>query len=217
MPDNASASPPDPRERLRLRISREATRLFLSRGTAGTSGDRIAEKVGVSTRTIWRHFRNKESCAEPIALRGLDWELSALRGWPPGISLDAHLTAEAAHFTLDQHDSFLRDFSLSARLVHLTRHEPALRIAWLMACDHAEHELTVLLAHRAGLPAHTPHIRVNAAAGAAALRVLHESRSTDPALRAGRDTPSAHAPRTATVLARVICPRPPNSTARLRP
>ncbi|MFE3824857.1 TetR/AcrR family transcriptional regulator [Streptomyces sp. NPDC059092] len=217
MPNNASVRLPDPRERLRLRISRAATRLFLTGGTAATSGDRIAEETGVSTRTIWRHFRNKESCAEPIALRGLDWELSTLRSWPPGTPLDAHLSAQAARFVPDQHDHFLQDFSLSARLVHLTRHEPALRIAWLMACDHAERELTSVLADRTGLPAHTTHLRVNAAAGAAALRVLHELRSTDAALRAGRDTPSAHASRTAAVLARVICPCPPNSTARPRP
>ncbi|MEU0763669.1 TetR/AcrR family transcriptional regulator [Streptomyces microflavus] len=217
MPDNASVRHPDPRERLRLRISRAATLLFLTGGTPATSGDRIAKETGVSTRTIWRHFRNKESCAEPIALLGLDWELNTLRSWPPGTPLDAHIISAAAHFAPDQHDHFLQDFSLSARLVHLTRHEPVLRIAWLMACSHAERELTAVLADRAGLPAHTPHLRVNAAAGAAALRILHERRSADPALRAGRDTPSAHASCTAAVLAGVICPCPPDSTARPRP
>ncbi|WP_354609115.1 TetR/AcrR family transcriptional regulator, partial [Streptomyces panacea] len=97
MSGSASVRLPDPRERLRLRISRAATRLFLTGGTA-TSGDRIVEEAGVSTRTIWRHFRNKESCAEPIGLRGLDWELNTLHGWPPGTPLEDHLTAEAAHF-----------------------------------------------------------------------------------------------------------------------
>ncbi|OEV12241.1 TetR family transcriptional regulator, partial [Streptomyces nanshensis] len=53
------------RRRVRLEISREAARLFWKQGVDGTSGDQIAEAVGLSTRTIWRHFRSKESCAEP--------------------------------------------------------------------------------------------------------------------------------------------------------
>ncbi|SCG02442.1 transcriptional regulator, TetR family, partial [Streptomyces sp. MnatMP-M27] len=47
------------RHRLRLEISREAARLFWEHGVDGTSGDQIAEAVGLSTRTIWRHFRSK--------------------------------------------------------------------------------------------------------------------------------------------------------------
>lgn len=51
------------RHRLRLEVSREASRLFWEQGVDATSGDQIAEAVGLSTRTIWRHFRSKESAA----------------------------------------------------------------------------------------------------------------------------------------------------------
>ncbi|MBQ1162338.1 helix-turn-helix transcriptional regulator, partial [Streptomyces sp. A73] len=78
------------RHRLRLEISREASRLFWERGVAGTSGDRIAEAVGLSTRTVWRHFRSKESCAEPIVAQSVAWELAVLRSWPPHLSLEEH-------------------------------------------------------------------------------------------------------------------------------
>ncbi|MYU16484.1 TetR family transcriptional regulator, partial [Streptomyces sp. SID8361] len=47
------------RLRLRLEISREAARLFWEQGVAATSVDQIAATVGLSTRTIWRHFRSK--------------------------------------------------------------------------------------------------------------------------------------------------------------
>lgn len=39
------------RHRLRLEISREASRLFWEHGVAATSGDRIAEAAGLSTCT----------------------------------------------------------------------------------------------------------------------------------------------------------------------
>lgn len=56
-----------------------------------TTGDRIAEAVGLSTLTIWRHFRSKESCAEPIVTQGVEWGTSALRSWPRHLSLEDQL------------------------------------------------------------------------------------------------------------------------------
>ncbi|MFE9687071.1 helix-turn-helix domain-containing protein [Streptomyces sp. NPDC006285] len=45
------------RRRIRLEVSREATRLFWKQGVDATTGEQIAEAVGLSVRTIWRHFR----------------------------------------------------------------------------------------------------------------------------------------------------------------
>ncbi|MYV64182.1 TetR family transcriptional regulator, partial [Streptomyces sp. SID4931] len=83
------------RRRVRLEISREAARLFWAQGVDGTSGDQIAEAVGLSTRTIWRHFRSKESCAEPIIAQSVEWELATLRSWPLHRSLEEHFATEA--------------------------------------------------------------------------------------------------------------------------
>ena len=60
------------RERIRLEISREAARLFWEHGVAATSGEQIADAVGLSVRTIWRYFRNKESCAEPVVVQSVE-------------------------------------------------------------------------------------------------------------------------------------------------
>ncbi|RYE73640.1 MAG: TetR family transcriptional regulator, partial [Hyphomicrobiales bacterium] len=54
------------RENTRLELSRHAARLFLERGVADTTGDDIAAAAGVATRTLWRHFRSKESAVEPL-------------------------------------------------------------------------------------------------------------------------------------------------------
>jgi TetR/AcrR family transcriptional repressor of mexJK operon len=51
--------PPDPGKR--RAILRAATRLFLSRGFAGTSMDAVAREAGVSKLTVYGHFHDKES------------------------------------------------------------------------------------------------------------------------------------------------------------
>src|SRR5688500_16121626 len=56
----------------RLTVSRLACALFWERGVAGTSGDDIAAAAGLSTRTIWRYFRSKESCVEPVLAKTTD-------------------------------------------------------------------------------------------------------------------------------------------------
>jgi hypothetical protein len=42
-------------QRIRLEISREAARLFWEQGVAATSGEQIANAVGISVRTLWRY------------------------------------------------------------------------------------------------------------------------------------------------------------------
>ncbi|MEU0135668.1 helix-turn-helix domain-containing protein [Streptomyces sp. NPDC006296] len=162
------------RHRLRLEISREACRLFWELGVAGTSGDRIAEAVDLSTRTVWRHFRSKESCAEPIVLQGVGWEMSALRSWPLHLSLDDHLAAEVV-----RHESAVGavergDILLAIRMIRLADDEPSIRTAWLMACDQVEREMTAIIAGRLGLPADDLVVRLSGAAASAAFRIVNE-------------------------------------------
>ena len=55
-------------EEARLAVSRHAAELFWKHGVDGTSGDAIAEASGLSKRTVWRYFRSKEACVEPLLL-----------------------------------------------------------------------------------------------------------------------------------------------------
>ena len=162
------------RHRLRLEISREASRLFWEQGVDATSGDQIAEAVGVSTRTIWRHFRSKESCAEPIVAQGLEWEMATLRSWPPDRSLEEHFAAEGARHSRAADPVERADTRLAMRMVLLADRDPALRTAWLMACDEVEREMAAIVARRLGLPADDLQVRLHAAAASAALRVVNE-------------------------------------------
>ncbi|MEU0990318.1 helix-turn-helix domain-containing protein [Streptomyces sp. NPDC005953] len=164
------------RARLRLEISREAARLFWEQGVAGTSGDQIAEAVGLSTRTIWRHFRSKESCAEPIVMQGVVTLLGVLRDWPQESSLEEHLTEELTKLRLGHKVPPVdpADEMLAMKMIRLADTEPAIRTAWLMACDHTEHELGMIIAARLRRPATDLDVRLHAATAASVLRVLDE-------------------------------------------
>ncbi|GAA1932437.1 TetR/AcrR family transcriptional regulator [Streptomyces durmitorensis] len=162
------------RHRLRLEISREASRLFWAQGVDATSGDQIADAVGLSTRTIWRHFRSKESCAEPIVTQGVEWEMRTLRDWPANLSLEDHLAAEVArhHNAADAGEQ--ADTLLAIKMIRLADHEPPIRTAWLMACDQVEREMTAIIAKRLGRPADEFAMRLYGAAASAAFRVFNE-------------------------------------------
>ncbi|MFD8568765.1 TetR/AcrR family transcriptional regulator [Streptomyces sp. NPDC059639] len=162
------------RHRVRLEISREAARLFWAQGVDATSGDQIAEAVGLSTRTIWRHFRSKESCAEPIVAQGLEWELATLRDWPPHLSLEEQFTERMAVYARESNAFTRADSDLAMKMILLADKEPALRTAWLMACDQVEREMGRIVADRLGLAPDDPDVRLHAAAATAALRVVSE-------------------------------------------
>ncbi|GAA3864764.1 TetR/AcrR family transcriptional regulator [Streptomyces sedi] len=162
------------RRRLRLEISREASRLFWEQGVDATSGDQIAEAVGLSTRTIWRHFRTKESCAEPLVARGVEWGMLILRAWPPHLSLEEHAAAERIRHVEEATADSVIDDRLALGIVALGDREPALRTAWLMACDKVERELAPVIARRLGLPADDHRVLPHAAATGAALRAYNE-------------------------------------------
>jgi AcrR family transcriptional regulator len=161
------------RNRLRLEISREAARLFWEQGVAATSGEQIAEAVGLSVRTLWRYFRTKESCAEPIVAKGMEWLVEALRRWPREMSIEQHLAAVRQE--LHRTPAELADDLAGVRMLHLGDTEPPLRSAWLMACDGVERELAAIIADRLRRPVGDVEVRTHAGAATAAVRVVNEA------------------------------------------
>ncbi|MEQ9314656.1 MAG: helix-turn-helix domain-containing protein, partial [Henriciella sp.] len=79
------------REAVALDISRKAAHLFLERGVAETSGDDIAAACGLSTRTIWRHFRTKESSVEPLLAATSYRIVTWMTAWPAEMSVEDYL------------------------------------------------------------------------------------------------------------------------------
>jgi AcrR family transcriptional regulator len=156
----------------RLAVSRHACALFWERGVSATSGDDIASAAGLSTRTIWRYFRTKESCVEPVLAKSLDRFLAVMDRWPPELSLAEHLAADVVTHPLAPQD--VDDEVSAMRIATMTPVEPALRTAYLMVHDEMERGLIPVVAKRLDLPDHDLTVRLCAAAVTGAFRVIDE-------------------------------------------
>lgn len=170
-------------EQAKLAVSRHAADLFWKHGVDGTSGEAIAEAAGISKRTVWRYFRSKEACVEPLLLAtGLRF-VGHLRDWPRGETLETYLHATMRSFT--EGDQTIRDGIAAVRIVAMLHKEPALRSAWLMACRQAEEELVPVVAARADRTPDDFDVKLCAAAMMAAIRVVDEEISS-AAIHKGR-------------------------------
>lgn len=170
MSDPGVAPPLAERRRtaLRLETARAAVRLFASQGVTGTTGEQIAQCVGISARTLWRHFPTKESCVRPLLTAGLDAATDQLRHWPPQVPLLDYLTDSCRRGTLPSVDPAVLD------LIRMTVDEPALRAVWLQAHDDALPVIAGLLAARAGTSADRLQVKVHASMVNGALRIAAE-------------------------------------------
>ncbi|RWA15506.1 TetR/AcrR family transcriptional regulator [Mycolicibacterium brumae] len=159
-------------EQARLEVSRHACALFWDRGVARTSGDDIAAAAGVSTRTVWRYFRCKESCVEPILGRSAQRFVAQARRWPAELSLVDHMAADLAANPLTEQE--LADEISALRIITLSVSEPALRSGFLMVHDEMERQFVPIVARRRGVPEDDLTVRLDAAAVSAAFRVIDE-------------------------------------------
>jgi AcrR family transcriptional regulator len=165
-------APDAARQAARLDVSRHACALFWERGVSGTSGDDIAAAAGLSTRTIWRYFRSKESCVEPVLAKSAQRFIEIAHRWPAELSLAEHLAANAVEHPLSPQD--IEDEIASMRIATMTSTEPALRTAYLMIHDEMEQGLIPVLAKRLRLADDDLTVRLCAAAVTGAFRVVDE-------------------------------------------
>ncbi|MCZ8380273.1 helix-turn-helix domain containing protein [Mycobacterium sp. CPCC 205372] len=156
----------------RLTVSRHAAALFWEKGVSATSGDDIAAAAGLSTRTIWRYFRTKESCVEPLLARSADRFLEILHRWPLELSLGEHLALDTARHPLDEQG--IEDEWSGMRISTMTESEPALRTAYLMVHDRLERGLIPVAAERLRVAPDDLTVRLCAAAVTGAFRVIDE-------------------------------------------
>ena len=163
--------PPD-RESSRLAIARHAATLFLGNGVAGTSGKDIAAAAGVSERTVWRYFRTKEACVEPLLSQSALRFTEQMLRWSRLISIEDHLLES---FTRDrQSEDHMRDGRLIVHLLAILPREPDLQATWLMACNLGERGLVEIIARRLDRSPDDFDIRLCAAAVSAAMRLVDE-------------------------------------------
>ncbi|MFB8342755.1 TetR/AcrR family transcriptional regulator [Brucella cytisi] len=156
----------------RLEVARHAAELFWKYGVEKTSGDAIAAASGLSKRTVWRYFRSKEACIEPLFMvTGLRF-IELLRTWPREFSIEVYLRDTLGSMLKTEQE--IRDGVAVARLISRLKTEPAIRTAYLMASAQAEDEFVAIVAERAGRTSEDFDVKLCAAAAMAAVRVVDE-------------------------------------------
>ncbi|WP_424465043.1 TetR/AcrR family transcriptional regulator [Pseudoclavibacter helvolus] len=159
----------------RLQVSRIAAELFWRDGVAGTRGEDIAAEAGIATRTLWRYFRSKESCVEPVLVESGRRFMTVLNAWPLEMSIDEYFAAAR----IDGEVEYTPDEVAAMRMVTLGFREPVLRSAWLMVCDESERQAAELFALRLGLKARSLDVTQIAASVSAAIRALTDALSVE--------------------------------------
>ena len=168
----ATSTADDKQSQARLRVSRHACELFWEKGVAGTTGDDIAAAAELSTRTIWRYFRSKESCVEPVLFLSAQRFIAQAHRWPAELSLAEHMEADMAEHPLSEQE--LADEISALRIATMSAEDPALRTAYLMVHDEMERGFVPVVAQRLGLPDGDLTARLCAAAVVGAFRVIDE-------------------------------------------
>jgi AcrR family transcriptional regulator len=137
-------------------ISDAATTMFATRGFDNVRVSEVAERVGVSEKTIYNYFPTKEAMVLDGADEMVDRLALALRKRPPGQSItDAvvrALEADAARFDLAP-DELIEFLPLFQGMIEST---PALHAAWLGLNDRLARVATEELAAQAGVDPRDP-------------------------------------------------------------
>jgi len=94
--DEATAEAPRrgrPRsEKARLAILEAAAELLLARGLSAVSMDAVAERAGVSVRTVWQQFADMEALLVEASRRDLEILMTMLTPIDVGLPLDERIT-----------------------------------------------------------------------------------------------------------------------------
>jgi AcrR family transcriptional regulator len=161
------------REGAHIDVARSAARLFLKKGVAATSGDEIAEAAGISKRTLWRYFRTKESCIEPLFALTSQHFAARLRNWPFDISVERFLEINYDFSKMEKQE--LEDSALVVHLIAGLEEEPALLEPWFMSTRTTEELMAGVIASRLDLSPKDFEVKLCAATVAAAMRIIDET------------------------------------------
>lgn len=160
-------------ENAHINVARSAARLFLERGVAGTSGDDIAEAAGISRRTLWRYFRTKESCIEPLFALTSQRFADKLAKWPLDMSVERFLEITYDFSKIDAQE--IEDGRLVVHLIARLEEEPALLEPFFMATRTTELTMARVIAFRLDMSPTDFEVRLCAATVVAAMRIIDET------------------------------------------
>lgn len=156
-----------------INVARCAARLFVDKGVAKTSGDEIAEAAGISRRTLWRYFRTKESCIEPLFALTSQRFAEKLAKWPLDMSVERFLEIAYDFSKIDAKE--IEDGKLVVHLISRLDEEPALLEPYFMATRMTEIAMARVIARRLDMSPADFEVRLCAATVAAGMRIVDET------------------------------------------
>jgi AcrR family transcriptional regulator len=156
-------------------ISDAATMLFTSRGFDAVRVSEIADRVGVSEKTIYNYFPSKESMVLDEADELVEGLAAALRDRPAGISVTGAVLAALEAETRSA--PFMDDelAKMVPQLVAMIERTPALHAHWLQVHDRLARVAAEELAIQAGTAPRDPEAVVAGRALVGLLEVNMES------------------------------------------
>jgi AcrR family transcriptional regulator len=156
-----------------INVARCAARLFLDKGVAETSGDQIAEAAGISRRTLWRYFRTKESCIEPLFALTSQRFAEKLAKWPLDMSVERFLEIAYDFSKIDGKE--IEDGKLVVHLIARLDEEPSMLEPFFMATRMTEIAMARVIAFRLDMSPTEFEVRLCAATVAAGMRIVDET------------------------------------------
>ncbi|MFF7453930.1 TetR/AcrR family transcriptional regulator [Kitasatospora sp. NPDC008115] len=172
------------RESTRLEIARAAAELFAARGAEATTAEEIANASGISLRTFYRYFSEKEDAVAPLLAAGGERWVRLFTESASDLPVREALERSAAES--------LSPFDAQAdEAMHWTREllrDPRLASVWQRVHADSEERLRAAIADRCPPGTDALEIRL-AAAATAAIRVALEQWASSGAPATGPGSP----------------------------
>jgi AcrR family transcriptional regulator len=156
-------------------ISDAATTLFATRGFDNVRVSEVADRVGVSEKTVYNYFPTKESLVLDNADEGVERMATALRERRPGESLTEAVVRAIKADTLQYFDAPDELISFIPAFREMLERTPALRAAWLELHDRLATVAREELATLAEVDPHAPEPMIAGRALAGLAEVSFES------------------------------------------
>ncbi|MFF8771071.1 TetR/AcrR family transcriptional regulator [Kitasatospora sp. NPDC015120] len=173
------------RESTRLEIARAAAGLFAARGAEATTAEEIADAAGISLRTFYRYFSEKEDAVAPLLAAGGDRWVRLFTESASGLPLREALERSAAE-SLSPADAQAGE---AMRWTRELLRDPRLATVWQRVHADSEERLRAAIADRCPPGTDALEIRLAAAAATTAIRVALEEWAASGAPPAGPGSP----------------------------
>jgi AcrR family transcriptional regulator len=156
-------------------ISDAATTLFATRGFDNVKVSEVADRVGVSEKTVYNYFPTKESLVLDNADEGVERMAAALRERRPGESLTEAVVRAIKEDTGQYYEAPDELISFIPAFREMLESTPALRAAWLELHDRLATVAREELAALAEVDPHAPEPMIAGRALAGLAEVSFES------------------------------------------